>query len=321
MSVVFLTPLGALLAVATVVPLVALWRVRKRAALVRTRLRLPQLPPRRVVVPALAVASAGGLVALAATQPVLQRTLTREVRSDAEAYVVVDVSRSMLASARPGSRSRLARAKTAAVQVREALPGVRVGIASLTDRVLPHLFPSSDDDVFRATLARVIAIERPPPRSSFQTNATSLDALAAVPVRQFFAPTAAHRLLVVLTDGESAPVNNALVARRLARRPRTGVVFVHVWDGGERVFTRGVAEPQYRPDPTARTILDRLAETADGSVHAEGDLEAAGRAGRDALGEGPTVARGERRTRHALGPYLAAAAFLPLSLLLVRRAR
>ena len=41
-----------------------------------------------------------------------------------------------------------------------------VGIASLTDRVLPHLFPSTDVDVFEATIERSMAIERPPPRSS-----------------------------------------------------------------------------------------------------------------------------------------------------------
>jgi len=56
-------------------------------------------------------------------------------------------------------------------------------------------------------------------------------------------------------------------------------------------------------------------------VHGEEDLAAAAGSARRLLGGGPTVARGERRSRVALTPYVALAAALPLALLLWRRER
>ena len=73
------------------------------------------------------------------------------VRTDAEAFVVLDVSRSMLAQSSLTRPQRIERAKAAAIELRRGLPDVRVGVASLTDRVLPHLFPSADEKVFEAT--------------------------------------------------------------------------------------------------------------------------------------------------------------------------
>ena len=113
----------------------------------------------------------------------------------------------MLARRDPGSPERLERAKAAARTLRAALPEVRFGIASLTDRTLPHLFPSIDQEVFESTLTRSLGIEQPPPRSSLATNATSLDALATIRTQRYFAPKSSKRLLIVLTDGESQPVS------------------------------------------------------------------------------------------------------------------
>ena len=72
--------------------------------------------------------------------------------------------------------------------MRASLPDVPVGLVSLTDRVLPHLFPSTDQDVFAATLERSLGIEKPPPRSSFATGATSLNALATLRGLRYFTP-------------------------------------------------------------------------------------------------------------------------------------
>lgn len=321
MSLTFLTPLGALLALGALVPMATLAAVSKRARRIRQGLGLPEPPASRRLVPILALLAAAGLLALAAAQPIFARTTTRLVRSDAEAFVVVDVSRSMLAQRDPGSRSRLERAKAAAAELRASLPRVRFGIASLTDRVLPHLLPSSDEDVFLATLERSIGIEQPPPRSSFLTNATSFDSLAAVATRRFFSPAANHRLLVVLTDGESVPVAVGRIARAFRGPPRIGTVFVHFWNADEQVFTHGVPEPQYRADTSARSTLDDLAAAIGGSVYSESELGDAARKSRELLRHGPTLAQGERRARLALAPYLAAAAFVPLALLLLLRDR
>jgi hypothetical protein len=320
-SVTFLTPLAALVGLAVVVPLTIALIVLRRAAGVRRALSLPSPRARSRAVPVVALVAAGAFVAMAAAQPVLERSTPFRVRSDAEAYVVVDVSRSMLARSDRSSPARIERAKSAAVEVREELGGIRVGIASLTDRVLPHLFPSANEDVFRATIEQSIGIDRPPPQERLSANGTTLEALGAVSTRRFFSPTAQKRLLVVVTDGETRPLNEGAVAASLARPPGIQTVFVHVWGPSERVYVQGIAAPDYRPDPTSRDSLERLARATGGEVYSEGEAGAAARQARRLLGSGPTVVQRDRREREPLAPLAAAAAFLPLGLLLGRRGR
>lgn len=263
----------------------------------------------------------GGLVGLAAAQPVLQWSVTREVRTDAEVFVVLDVSRSMLAQRSPAAPKRIERAKAAASTIRAAVPGVRVGLVSLTDRLLPHLFPSAAEDVFGATLERALGVDRPPPRGSFQTLATSLDALRSARGLRFFSPQARKRVLVVLTDGESLPVARARLASAFLRPPRIEAIFVHVWAEGERVYDRGAPELEYRSDPGSRAVLQGLADSVRGSLYGEDEVEAAAERLAALLGDGPTAAEGEAPRRHGLAPLLAAAALAPLALLLRRRER
>jgi hypothetical protein len=324
-----LTPLGALLALGVLVPLAAFLGVSRRAASVRRAVGLPELPAGRRLLPGVAVLAMAGLLGFAAAQPLLERKTTRSVRADAEVLLVIDVSRSMLGRRSVAAPTRLDRAKAAAARLRASLPGVPVGVASLTNRVLPHLFPSADEDVFRATLERAIDVERPPPGSGFiitneqrlRRNATSFAALSDVATQRFYSPASTRRLLVVLTDGESLQVTPAIVGRRLGRA-EIEPVYIHFWAANERVFTDGEPEPQYRPIPEARSILDGLAAATQGTVYGENSLGAVMRKARDALGTGPTrVEEDSRGRRLALAPYLAAAAFLPLAFLLWRRDR
>jgi hypothetical protein len=320
LSITFLTPVGGLLALGALLPLIGLAAVARRAGRVRRALALPPRPRSRLLLPAGAAVAAAGLLGLAAAQPVLARTTTLDVRTDAEVFVALDVSRSMLASRGPAGETRLSRAKAVAEELRGELAGVPVGLASLTDRILPHLFPSADEDVFRTTLARAIGIEQPPPRSTFSRNATSFDSLADVATRRFFSPEAKQRLLVVLTDGESEPITAGRVGR-LLRRASVKTVFVQLWDPSERVYTNGRAEPQYRPDPAGRTLLEALAVATGGAVYAEGETTRAAAKSRELLGGGPTRAEGVREARSGLAAYLALAALLPVGLLLARTGR
>lgn len=321
MSLSVLTPLGALLAAGVLVPLVALLRARRKAGLVRNTLGVVSPRLRAVVVPLAGLALGAALLGLAAAQPVFEWTSDREVRTDAEAFVVLDVSRSMLAQSSVGAPMRIERAKEAATRIRASLGDVPVGVASLTDRVLPHLFPSTNEEVFAATLERSVGIEQPPPRSSFASGATSLNALSTLRGLRYFRPTASERLAIVLTDGETQPVANTRLGGLFQRDPAIDVVFVQFWDDAERVFTRGVPEPQYQPDPSARAVLDRLAASAKGAVYTEGEIDRASAKAREYLGSGPTVVRGEKAGQLALAPYLAFAALLPFGLLLWRRDR
>lgn len=320
LSLSFLSPVGALLALGVLVPLVAIGTVRRRARQVRLELGVPEPSVRRLLPALAALVAAGSLIGGAAAQPVVERTTTRKVRSDAEVFVVLDVSRSMLAR-RAGSASRLERAKSTASRFRTALRNVPVGIASITDRALPHLFPSVDEDVFEATLARSVGIERPPPRASFSTNATKLDALAAVRTQRFFAPAARHRVLVVLTDGETQPVAGARLGRILRRTPPIDTLFIQFWHADERVFTLGVPEAGYRPDPSARALLDSIAASIGGSTYTETEIGAATGKVSELLGSGPTVVSGKSGRRVALAPFLILGALLPLGLLLQKRDR
>ena len=96
---------------------------------------------------------------------------------------------------------------------------------------------------------------------------------------------------------------------------------MHVWDANERVYTRGVPEPQYRPDAASGVAMETLARATGSELYSIEDAGSAAARARELLGSGPTVEQGERRVRHALSPYLAAAAFAPFGLLLWRRDR
>ena len=92
----------------------------------------------------------------------------------------------MLAAAAPGEPNRLDRAEDLALQLRRRIPLVRVGIASFTDRVLPHLLPTADEHAFGATVDRTIAIEQPPPSTFYAIRATRLNALSVLGTRNFY---------------------------------------------------------------------------------------------------------------------------------------
>jgi hypothetical protein len=321
MSLSILTPAGALLAIGLVIPLTAMLGARRTAGRVRDRLGVAAQPRRRLAAPIAGLGLGAALLGLAAAQPVVAWTSDRRIRTDAEAFVVLDVSRSMLAQESLDDPMRVERAKAAATTIRTALSDVPVGVASLTDRLLPHLFPSTDGDVFAATLERSVGIEQPPPRSSFLTGATSLNALATLRGLRYFHPRTEKRLAVVLTDGETQPVANARIGGLFRRVPPIETVFVQFWHENEKVFSRGVPEPQYIADPSARAALDRLAASVKGSVYDESEVAAAARKARALLASGSTVVEGKRAGELALAPYLAAVALLPFGLLLWRRDR
>jgi hypothetical protein len=320
-SLVFLSPVGVAVCLLCALPYFALVRARRKGAETRRRIALPEPPRLRYAVPLAALVAAAALVGLAAAQPVVEFDRTSRVRTDAEAVIAIDITRSMLAKRSPGATLRIVRAKEAALELRQAIPTVPVGIASMSDRTLPHLFPSVDEESFRTTLTRSVGVERPPPVGGFLSRATRLESLSAVATQGFFSPKSRRRVLVVLTDGESLPPTQAHLTSTFARPPGVRTVFVQIWGASERVYAGRLPESGYRPDPTARATLDRFAAEVGGAVFPESQLSAAKHALKELVGKGPTVVRGERRDHVALAPYLAGAAFFPLLLLLWRRDR
>jgi hypothetical protein len=317
-GVSFLTPIAALFALLALVPLAIFAGRQRRAGRVRAALKLEPSTGRSWIALAVALAAVPVLVGVAAAQPVITSARTVPQRSDAEVFVVMDTSRSMLASAAGGEPTRFEHARDEALALQEELPGIPVGIASFTDRVLPHLFPTVDQRVFRETMDESVGIERPPPSTSFGTNVTTLDALGVVPTLNFFTPKVKKRALVVFTDGDSQPVTTVL-ASDFARKPQVHVTFVHMGNVSDRIYTSGIAEAGYRQDPSSGATLTAAAHATRGQVVEEGEISTVAADVREALGNGPTVDRRIEGSRRALMPFIALLAVIPLGFVLIRR--
>jgi hypothetical protein len=311
----FLTPLAALVALAALLPLAAAVLGRGRVAAVRRTLGLrPPAARSGLVGPALAAAGIV-LLGVAAAQPVLERRASERVRKDVQALFVIDTSRSMAALATPASPTRLDRAIEAAVQLRASIPQVPSGIATLTDRVLPNLLPVPDPAGFDGVARRAVAIESPPPRDQ-SVRATTYAALAEIASGNYFEPAASRRIVVLLTDGESNPVDGSTIAGALPAAKGYRLVAIRFWAGNEAVYGGdGKPEAAYRPDPSGLAVLDGLAAALSGGSFTEGRLGAASSTLRSLAGQGPTVrARGASQSRMALAPFVVAAALLLLLL-------
>jgi von Willebrand factor type A domain len=316
----FVTPLAGLVALLGAAPLLVLFAVSDYAESVRSALSVAE-PRFSRSVTAVAIVAVAILVGLAAAQPVLAKADVQRVRSDAEALFVIDTSRSMLASNGASAATRLDRAKAEAVRLRAKLPELKVGVASMTDRTLPHLFPSADRDLFRATVDDAVGIEQPPPIAYLNTGVTTFAALTAIVTRGFFTPSVSHRVAVVFTDGETRPFDASGLGLVLRRSPGVHPIFVHVWHPNELVYSGGFPEPDYQPDQSSDAKLEGAARAARGKVFGEGDLAAAAKAVRSYMATGPTMAEERAEHEFPLSRILLILAAVPLLVLLVRLSR
>jgi hypothetical protein len=313
----FASPWAALVGLAAALPLAVLLLAARRSARVATALGLEPAAGRLLAAGG-AIAALGVLIAIAAAQPVAESEAARYVRPDAEAWFVVDTSRSMLASTAPGERTRFDRARRTAVRLRAKLGEVPSGVASLTDRVLPNLFPTPSQGAFAATTLRALAIDQPPPIEQNAVRSTSLAGLTALPRRQFFSPAATRRLVIVLTDGETRPFDVAAAARAFPQH-RYRVIGVRFWTPGERVFRSNGTAEAYVPNSASTAPSARLAEVTGGAMFEETELDAVASNARAFLGEGPQRRLGTERRPVSLAPWLLAFGIVPLGLLLWRR--
>ncbi|HEX3056110.1 MAG TPA: VWA domain-containing protein [Gaiellaceae bacterium] len=317
LGISFLTPVDAVFAVAAAVPLAALLATERRSERVRAALRLRR-PGRRAFAPvAGALFLLPALVAVAAAQPVVVRQQLVRERGDAQAFIVIDTSESMKAAAGRGKPTRLARAKRLALRLQTALGDVPVGLATMTDRVLPDVMPTTDPTLFHRALVQSVGIDEPPPTQAYgHTRATDLQALVPVISSHFFSDTVKHRLLVVFTDGEAS---RDLDLYALGIGQSLEPVFVHVWAPGEHIYRRGRVDPFYVADPTSGALLTRAAGLAGGTAIGEHDFHALLEVARRRLGHGTDVAHVNAYARISLAPWFALGGILPLGFLFYRR--
>lgn len=316
MELAFLTPLAGLVAFAVILPLIAFVRSEQRAAHVRSILRLaaPGGSGRQTVAVIVVLAV---LVGIGAAQPVLEERREHAARTDVQAFFLLDTSRSMLASSAAGEETRFERAVAAARTVRGALRELPVGVASLTDRVLPLTFPSANPETFDRVLRHSLGVDRPPSREANDTRASALDATIVVPERNFFRGPR-RRLLVVFTDAET----QRLHPQRLENRFRdSGIetILVRIGSPAERIYRPGGSVEPYEPDPESPAAADAYAQAVGGRAFAEDELGEAIDAAREAIGSGRSTLRVEASDVRPLGPFVFLAALLPLGFLLWRR--
>jgi len=318
MSVSFATPLAATLVVLVgLVPLGVLLSERRRLHRLCGQLGLRPPQGRHATSVVIALTLLVALLALAAAQPVVATTTTERGRADAEAFFVLDTSRSMAAADAAGSPTRLDRARADAKELRARLPGLAVGVASLTDRVLPHLFPTMSTNDFNATLDESLAIDRPTSSLAYgDAVGTKLGALSDLVAANYFSPGAKRRVAVVFTDGETLPENISALPMLFAEG-NVKVLFVQYWDRDERIYdAEGALNPAYAPEPALTTPLTTLAKVLASHAYEAGRTGDVAAAIEAAIGDGPTTTRGRELGTRLLTPYLVLVSVLPLAFLL-----
>jgi hypothetical protein len=309
-SFLFLTPRAGVLMLLTAVPLAALVIGVRRVTRVRRLLGLPTPTAGRRRRHEVTIAAVVALLALAAMQPAIRTETPRRERTDAQAFIVIDVSRSMAAAPAASGPTRLERAKRIALALAPHFGDVPVGLATFTDRVLPDLFPTSDRAAYDSAVS-ALTLESPPPRE-VNTVATTFDALQQIATEGLFGPGVRKRAVIVVTDGESRPFDPRVVASTLAAHGiRLG--FVRVGSGADRVRRPdGTAEANFRPDPQgARLSIGRLGGAAQAPTGPGSGAVLA-----RSLGSGPSSVIGLQPRTRTLAPLPALLALVPLALLL-----
>lgn len=327
MSLEFDAPANAL-CLLSLVPLAVVCRA-VRGRQLRAARALGLLPQSRLAAGGTAIALGGAvtLLALAASKPVAWVERAAHVRTDAEAYLVVDTSVSMLARRRIDSEPRITKARSLVGRLALMLPqDVPIGLATMPRAVLPLLAPTIDRTLLVDVAQKQLVVGAVPGRPGWTRTtsstgqairqvSTTFDSLRSLVDVPFFAADRARRLVILITDGESAPFDATAVERLLTDEGvrvlvvRTGSSSDRIWRAvrGRLVRDRSYVPQLYGLDqlPALENVATALGGT--GVLRPDDAGEIARRA-RALLGDGPRVRSGGARDSIALGPYTALAA-------------
>lgn len=309
-GITYVTPTAAFAALLVVAVLAAHVRARKRKKRAEEVLREASFSKRgflRASIPFARLVALGLLLAFVLATPVRYTDKPKLVRSDVEIIVLCDNSRSMLAASSPKGPTRWDRFLFLAANLRKAIPEAAMGLTCFTDRPLPYLFPTTDEEPFLRTLTQTLGVGKPPPKSgSLVTTSTtsSFEALSTMADSGFFSPDPVkhkRRIIILMTDGEMVDFQPDSYRIALAQN-HIRLVIVHIWRNGERVFWKGKLEP-YRSDPQSRDAIMRLANATNASVYADSEAGSIASGVRSAMGKGPMRIEGKRRTATPIAWY------------------
>jgi hypothetical protein len=240
------------------------------------------------------------------------------LRADAEAYLFVDDSASMLASASASAQTRLQQARTAAERfARELPPDLPLGAGALPQAPLPLTAPIGDRQLFIATINRQTVPGTQPEQYYGGVTATDFSNLSLLTSARFFLRESKHRIVIVLTDAEGPSFDSTAVAATLEKAHiklvvvRFGSSRDHFWlhPPGRSPVTLA----KFVPDVSDLGELRLLSSETGGSFYDHSQVDAAIRKVDRLVGHGPDrPAQPISIYADSLGPYavLAALPFL-----------
>jgi hypothetical protein len=306
---------GALFALALLVPLAGVEWLRLRRE--RRAARAVGLEPERLW-RALSTGVCAGLVvalaAFAASEPSLRQTKSVQLRADAEVYVFVDASASMLAGATSHSPTRLEQARAASVAFAQGLPAdLPLGAGALPQSPLPLTAPNGDRQLFLAAIDHLTTPGSLPEHLYGGRTATDFSNLTTLTSTHFFLAKTRRRIVVVLTDAEGPPFDTAATAATL-KRAHIRLVFVRFGSSSDHIWLHlpgrsPVLDTKFEPDLSDLGQVRLLAgETGGGFYDARSVGAAIGKIERLA-GHGPDrSAEPLSLYAESLGPYVVLAA-------------
>ena len=310
---------GALAGLLLLAPLA--WFESRRIRRERRAARAVGLAPQRVWRAAEGAVCAGIVVALAvfaASEPSRRQTTRVQLRANAEVYLYVDSSGSMLASASTSARSRLQQARTAAVRfARELPPDLPLAAGALAESPLPLTMPIGDRQLFIAAIERMTVPGSLPEQYYGNRTATDFSNLTYLTSARFFRKATVRKVVVILTDAEGPSVDSSALAA-LLQRAHIHLVVVRFGSPTDHIWLRAhngspVSDPKFASDTSDLGELRLLATETGGGFYTQTQVSTAiGKVDR-LVGHGPDRP-GQRLSLYAdaLGPYavLAALPFL-----------
>lgn len=272
---------GALVALVLLAPLgIVEWRRVRRERRAARALGLQPQPIWRALQYGLCAGLVIALAAVAASEPSLRRVQTAHLRADAEVYLFLDASASMLAGSSPSAPTRLEQARQAAADFARVLPAdLPLGAGALPQSPLPLTAPNGNRQLFLTAIDDLTAPGTLPEHLYGEQTATNFGNLAALTNAHYFLPKTRRRVVVVLTDGEGPSFDEASTAASL-KRAHIHLVFVRFGSPGDHIWLRRpggspVVDANYSPDLTDLAEVRLLARDTGGAFYGQGQVRAA----------------------------------------------